>query len=199
LVDQAFDEYRPFTSFDCDIWVSEPTFRYLRKTYEGNLVSGSSPSDGQLGILHLDGNRGHCVDLLSNVFGIPEQELMRTYERALLFDGVRVLDPIFLFRSKCHCLVNLDQSTRQDRKHFGMLVLILPAYFKMLHAAALAGEIKERQLIAEIKLFRALTKDKWIRKALKGTGTTLDSLIPVSLFVESDLKTLAAFARSIWR
>jgi hypothetical protein len=152
-----------------------------------------------MGILHLDGNRGHCVDLLSNVFGIPEQELKRTYERALLFDGVRVLDPIFLFRSKCHCLVNLDQLTRQDRKHFGMLVLILPAYFKMLHAAALTGEIKERRLISEIKLFRALVKDKWIRKALKETGLELDSLLPVSLYLESDLKTLAAFVSSIWK
>jgi hypothetical protein len=45
LIQQSLDEYRPFTSFDCDIWVSEPTFRYLRKACAGDLVAGSSPSD----------------------------------------------------------------------------------------------------------------------------------------------------------
>jgi hypothetical protein len=152
-----------------------------------------------LGILQLDGEKQRCVDLLSNVFGIPERELKRTYERALLFDGVRVLDPVFLFRSKCHCLVNLDQSSRQDRKHVGMLALILPTYFKMLHAAAMEGEIKERQLIGEVKIFRSLGKDKWIRRALEQTGMELDSLLPVLLFLESELRTLADFARSTWR
>lgn len=192
------NDYRPFTSVDCDIWVSESTFRFLKREYAGSLVTGDSPSDGQLGVLHLNKSHTRRVDLLSNIFGIPDKELKRTYERALLFDGVRVLDPVFLFRSKCHCLVNLDQSNRQDRKHVGMLALILPNYFRMLHDATVAGEIKERQLIAEMKLFRAFAKDKWIRRALKDAELELDSLLPIALFVNSELRTIAAFAGTTW-
>ena len=197
LVNPLLDQYRPFTSADCDIWVSKPTFEYLRREHPGELIAGNSPSDGQLGILHLGGDPERSIDLLSNVFGIPEKEIERAHDRSLLVDGVRVLDPVFLFRSKCHCLVNLDQANRQDAKHVGMLALILPAYFALLHAAALGGEINERQLIAEVKVFRRLRKDKWIRRALKETGSELESLLPVSLFTESELRTVAAFAKSI--
>ena len=73
-----------------------------------------------------------------------------------------------------------------------------PAYFKKLHESALAGEIKERQLIAEVKLLRALNKDKWIRRALKETALELDALLPVSLFEFSELEKVAAFAKTTW-
>gem|GEM_PF-4126576 len=73
-----------------------------------------------------------------------------------------------------------------------------PAYFKKLHEAALAGEIKERQLIAEVKLLRAINKDKWIRRALKETALELDALLPVSLFEGSELEKVAAFAKTTW-
>jgi hypothetical protein len=47
--------FRPFTSKDCDIWVSYAAFQYIRtKTGIGKLVVGTSPADGQLGILSLD-------------------------------------------------------------------------------------------------------------------------------------------------
>jgi len=198
LVSPLLDEYQPFTSADCDIWVSKSTFEYLRKQHEGRLIAGNSPSDGQLGILQLGGDPERTIDLLSNVFGIPDREIERAYERAIVFDGIRVLDPVFLFRSKCHCLVNLEQSQRQDRKHVEMLALILPAYFIELLEAAKDGIILERQLIKEVKFLRGLAKDRWIRRALKAVGLELDSLIPTSLLAESDLKTVAAFAKATW-
>lgn len=199
LVGESLDSFLPFTSLDCDIWVSYPTFQYLKGAYREELITGSSPSDGQLGILNLPGNRERRVDLLSNVFGIPENQIARALERSLSFNGIRVLDPVFLFRSKCHCLVNLDQIGRQDRKHVEMLCLILPAYFRLLHEAAERSEISERQLLKEVKMFRALDKDKFIRLALTEVGQGLDFLLPVNDFAESSLKTLAAFARTTWR
>ena len=41
-------------------------------------------------------------------------------------------------------------------------------------------------------------KDKWIRRALKDAELELDSLLPIALFVNSELRTIAAFAGTTW-
>jgi hypothetical protein len=66
--------------------------------------------------------------------------------------GVRLLDPLFLFKGKCHNLVKLPQGGRQDMKHLMMLRLILPAYLEELLEAVKTGDIDERQFLNEIKL-----------------------------------------------
>lgn len=196
MVDRSLVGYQPFTSADCDLWVSRETLQYIAREHAARFVGGSSPLDVQLGILRLGGDPEKTIDLLGNVFGIPDRETKRACERALVFDGVRVLDPVFLFRSKCHCLLHLDQSVRQDRKHVEMLVLILPAYFGRLHEAAVDGETTERQLIKELKYFRNLGKDKWIRMALDRIGRDLSGLIPWASLAESPLEKVAAYART---
>lgn len=66
--------FRPFTSKDCDIWVSYAAFKYIRtKTGIGKLVEGTSPADGQLGILSLDTSPVVSVDLMTSVYGVPQE------------------------------------------------------------------------------------------------------------------------------
>ncbi len=65
---------------------------------------------------------------MSGVYGIRQDELARLCERAPVFYDIKIIDPIYLFRSKCHCLLGLDQSDRQDERHVRMLALILPEY-----------------------------------------------------------------------
>jgi len=140
--------FRPFNSKDCDIWVSYPAFKYIRsKTGIGKLVEGTSPADGQLGILSLNTTPVVIVDLMTSVYGVPEETLPRLMERALVISEIRVIDPIFLFQSKCCCLLGLDQIGRQDEKHVRMLTFVLPAHFESLLGEATEGRITQRALI----------------------------------------------------
>lgn len=119
---------RPFTSKDCDIWVSPQARTEIRKTESSRLVQGVTPAEGQLGILILQQAPLRIVDFMSGIYGVRQQELARFCERAPVFSDIKVIDPIFLFRSKCHCLLRLDQSDRHDERHVRMMALVLPEY-----------------------------------------------------------------------
>jgi len=62
---------RPFTSKDCDLWVSHHTWEQLKRSPGGKLRKGTSPADGQLGILTLRGKPPLVIDVMSTVYGIP--------------------------------------------------------------------------------------------------------------------------------
>jgi hypothetical protein len=141
-------------SKDCDIWVSSRAWNEIQKLERRQLIKGSSPSDGQLGILTLQQDPLRVVDLLSGVYGIRHDELVRLCDRAPVFYGIKVIDPIYLFRSKCHCFLGLPQGDRQDERHVRMLALILPEYISLLIDDADRGNISDRALLKEIKLLK---------------------------------------------
>jgi len=187
--------FRPFTSKDCDIWVSYDAFQYIRnKTGIGKLVVGTSPADGQLGILSLDTSPVVTVDLMTSVYGVPQETLPRLMERALVIGEIRVIDPIFLFQSKCCCLLGLDQIGRQDEKHVRMLTFILPAHFEGLLGAAIGKRITQRALINELKLLKKIIKLQKVRKALQTIGTDPANLFPTKQLRSCGLATVESFA-----
>ena len=56
--------FQPFTSKDCDIWVSFPALEYVATaSLGGSFVKGNSPVDGQLGIVQLLGSSLSAVAL----------------------------------------------------------------------------------------------------------------------------------------
>lgn len=186
---------RPFTSKDCDIWVSSRAWNEVQKMERRQLVKGSSPSDGQLGILTLQRNPLRVVDLLSNVFGIRHDELARLCQRAPVFSGIKVIDPIYLFRSKCHCLLGLPQGDRQDERHVRMLALILPEYLSLLIDDSDAGNIPDRPLLKEIKLLKKISSSSVCRRCLESLGIECNTLIPWERLRRSRSDLLVNFAR----
>lgn len=189
--------FRPFTSKDCDIWVSYAAFQYIRtKTGIGKLVVGSSPADGQLGILSLDTSPVVSVDLMTSVYGVPQETLPRLMERALVIGEIRVIDPVFLFQSKCCCLLGLDQIGRQDEKHVRMLTIVLPAHFESLLGEATDGRITQRALVNELKLLKAILKLQKVRQALQDISTDPATLFPTKQLRSCGLATVEAFASS---
>jgi hypothetical protein len=185
---------RPFTSKDCDIWVSSRAWTEIRKAESSRLVQSASPIDGQLGILTLQQSPLRVVDLMSGVYGIRQEELARLCERAPVFNGVKVIDPIFLFRSKCHCLLGLDQSDRQDERHVRMLALILPEYLSLLIDAIDTEKLGERAILKEIKLLNKILGTHACRRALARLEIDPNALIPWSKLETCGLETLSAFA-----
>ena len=206
---------RPFTSRDCDIWVSPKAWRELQNAASARLVSGISPADGQLGILTLSESPPRVVDFMSGVCGFRHDEHGRLCQRAPVFSGVKVIDPIFLFRSKCHCLLDLDQTDRQDARHVKMLSLILPEYLSSLIDNVLNAksseanlppggglsfegpeQFSERDILKEIKLLKKILSTNTCRRALEQLEINSDTLIPWSRMKASGLEALAAFART---
>lgn len=186
---------RPFTSKDCDVWINHTTWERLKKSPVGKLRRGTSPSDGQLGILTLNEDPLRVVDLMSTVYGIPLRDHPRLLERVIDDGNIKVMDPIYLFRSKCHCLLGLDQSERQDARHVRMLSLILPEYLTLLIDQADAERLGERAILKEIKLLKKILGTNACRRALGQLEIESDALIPWCKLETCGLETLVSFAR----
>lgn len=140
----------------------------------------------------------HKLDLFGHVHGLTLNELAKVGRCVLAFDGVRVIDPLYLFNAKCLNLMKLGQRGRQDRRHVEMLQLIVPAYFRHLVQQCQAKELTPRAVIKDIKLFRSFASDAVVRRALAELGVGLDSLVPVPALERSGLATLVAFAQGEW-
>ena len=131
------------------------------------------------------------------MFGIRLDDLPRVFERASDFEGIRFMDPLFLFQSKCLCYLSLDQNGRQDQKHVRLLELIVPEHVRELHEDAIAGEITERQLIKEIKLLRKICNIARVRRATKELGINPNELLPLDLLRGSELPLIRNFSASL--
>ena len=193
---QPLKMLRPFTSKDCDVWINHTTWERLKKSPGGKLQKGTSPADGQLGILTLQDDPLRVVDLMSTVYGIPLRDLPRLLERVIDNGNIKVMDPIYLFRSKCHCLLDLDQSYRQDGRHVRMLALVLPGYLSLLIDEAAAGNLGERAVLKEIKLLQKILGTSVCRRAVDQLEIKPTSMIPWSQLKTCRLETLSALARN---
>lgn len=190
------EKLRPFQSSDCDVCVKVRSLRVLQKSpnLPGSLKSSSSPLEGQLAILKTNESPPRVIDFLQNVFGLDLVQSERAYQRALNLDGMRVMDPIFLFKGKCHNFISLPQGPRQDWHHLRILQLVLPAYLHYLVNQAVAGEIPERDLIREIKMLLRFEKDQQVRGTMKKLGSELADLVPWKILESSGLSRLSRFA-----
>ena len=85
---------RPFTSKDCDVWIDHTTWERLKQSPGGKLQKGTSPADGQFGVLTLQADPLRVVDLMSTAYGIPFRDLPRLLERVIDNGNIKVIDPI---------------------------------------------------------------------------------------------------------
>ncbi|MEK7951756.1 hypothetical protein [Luteolibacter soli] len=187
-------ELAPFTSLDCDVWLGHGAFKKIHEVIAGKLIKADSPLDGQVGIVELDDEGEKVIDLLDGVFGLSHEEVKRAWQRSLVVSGIRILDPLFLFKGKCHNLVNLPQDGRQDEKHLRILLAILPAHFGSLLRNCVAGEIAERDLIREVKTFLDFGKDVFVRRAMASLGADLVAAVPFGLMAGCGLEKIERFA-----
>lgn len=193
----ALRRFQPYTSKDCDIWVGKETLDRIENVLSGELHRAADPAEVQLGVFRFH-SQPHKLDLFGHVHGLTLNELAKVGRRALVFDGVRVMDPLYLFKAKCHNLMELGQRGRQDRRHVEMLQLIVPAYFRHLVQQCQAKELTQRAVIKDIKLFRSFASDAVVRRALTELGAGLDSMVPAIALERSGLSTLAKFAQGEW-
>ena len=192
---EAIERYRPFTSKDCDLWVSFAALRHIESNARGGtLIKGTSPADGQIGIFTLEGERRLRIDLMSNVYGIPQDKIPKVLERAIIVGGISIIDPLSLFQSKCHCLHSLDQTGRQDEKHVAMLCQLLPEHFRDALEDTLSGLSTQRALINELKHLKTIIKLQKVRKALQTIGTDPANLFPTKQLRSCGLATVESFA-----
>ena len=194
LEGQPLRSMRPFTSKDCDIWVSPGTWKTLKRN--PNIQKGESPADGQLGIQILSADPPRVLDILSSVYGVDAKEYPRLMERALDDGTVRVIDPVYLFLSKCHCCRHLPQADRQDERHVRMMALILPEYLSLLIDDVDRGNLSDRDLLKEIKLLKKIASSGVCRRVMKKLEIESESLIPWASLAGSSSALLAKYGQS---
>lgn len=192
----------PFTSKDCDIWVGRELFRQFERILPGGkLIKASDPSQGQLGIYTTSDDPPRIIDLFDGVYGLSLGEVERARERSLVVDGIRLIDPIFLFKAKCHNLAKLpDQQERNDARHLWILMTILPAHFGALLELALQHDpaTSDRKLLNEVKLILSFRRDVWVRRALKQESMQLEEALPIHRLRTCGLPKTEAFVNNQW-
>ena len=190
------NQLRPFVSKDCDIWISQAALQHLETTTRyGSIRKGTSPVDGQIAIYTIKGAPPLTIDLMGGVYGIPPKMNNRLNERAVNFEGLRVLDPLYLFQSKCHCLSNLPQEGRQDKKHLFILLAVVPEYLRELLLHAQEKIITERNLIAELKLLLKISNKTQVKQALDLINHQTSELFPVDELLASGLPLIQKFTK----
>jgi len=195
-------DHAPFTSKDCDLWVGPELLRQFERILpDGKLIKASDPSQGQLGIYMTNDHPPRIIDLFGGVYGLILDEVNRARKRSLVVDGIRLIDPIFLFKAKCHNLATLPgQEERNDAKHLRILMKILPAHFEALLAQALQHDpsTSDRKLLNEIKLLLSFQRDKWVRQALEKESMTIAAALPSDRFRNCGLPKTEAFVSKQW-
>jgi hypothetical protein len=136
---------------------------------------------------------------MSNVYGIPQDKIPKVLERAIIIGGISIIDPISLFQSKCHCLLGLDQTERQDEKHVRMLCQLLPEHFLDALGDTLSGLSTQRALVNELKLLKTILKLQKVRQALQNIGADPTMLFPAKQLRSCGLGTVEAFASSAFK
>lgn len=187
---QELPALRPFTSKDCDVWVGSSLWHQLKTTKKDQLICSQSPAAGQLGILKLDENPALIIDFQSGIYGFRPHEQKKLHDRALMFDGVKVIDPISLFRSKCHCFLHLDQTDRQDERHVRIMALVLPEYLSLLADKVETGDLPARSLIREIKWLQKTTKLSACQRTMKSLHLDTNTLTPWARLKNSSSEAL---------
>ena len=195
-------DYAPFTSKDCDLWVGPELLREFERILpDGKLIRASDPSQGQLGIYRTTDTPPRIIDLFDGVYGLTLNEVLRARKRSLVVDGIRLIDPVFLFKAKCHNLASLpDQEERNDAKHLRILMKILPAHFEALLAQALLHDpaTSDRKLLNEVKLLLSFQLDQWVRRALEKESMIIDAALPIDRLRHCGLPKTEAFMKNQW-
>lgn len=139
------------------------------------------------------------MDLLSGVFGILPAEMEKVCRRVYSIGDYRVIDPLYLFKGKCHNYQGLPQGGRNDGKHIAMLALVIPQHLAMLLSCAedAFNPLTGRQVLREIKLLMKLTKDTCVKETMAEFGLTVNDLLPTQELKNSTLEQVTHFSSEL--
>lgn len=195
----ALAQYLPFNSKDCDIWVDYQTLQRISSVLEGRLIRSQSPIDGQVGIFTSLDDPDKKMDLLNGVFGISPSEMKKVCRRVYTVGDYKVIDPLYLFKGKCHNYLHLPQGARNDKKHIAMLALVIPHHIAMLLDCAEddSHPLTARQLLREIKLLMGFAGDPSVRQTMADFDFTINDLLPLHKLRSSRLKQVSRFGNAL--
>jgi hypothetical protein len=128
--------FLPYTSQDADYLADEGAARILARSLNSYFLP-SPRKGGMLGLSlgHIPLKHGMDVEILGCVNGLKGNDV-RTSAVRLKWRGkqVNVIHPVQLYIGKGHNLVGLDQSDRQDRKHFAIMQWVMRMFLADLAA-----------------------------------------------------------------
>jgi hypothetical protein len=130
------EEFLPYTSQDADYLADEGAARILARSLN-SCFHPSPRKGGMLGLSlgHIPLEHGMDVEILGRVNGLKGNDVRASAVR-LEWRGkqVNVIHPVQLYIGKGHNLLGLDQSDRQDAKHFAIMQWVMRMFLTDLAA-----------------------------------------------------------------
>ncbi len=132
-------EFLPFHSEDLDL--HQPNLGTLRllRTLSSRVEEPRDPFSkawtivGPIFFLESPEGKQLAIDSLKMVAGLRPEDIRKGTTEVEVHDvPVRVLSPIALLKAKAYNVLHIDQSDRQDEKHFRILVLCVRAFVRRL-------------------------------------------------------------------
>lgn len=176
--------YQPFTSRDLDLHRPGPLARAALRGRSAQALRERDPFgkafelvEASFAVRDTAGNVLH-IEALKALGGLSAREVSRAVVQ-VEYENVRlhVLHPIALLKAKASNLAHLDQTDRQDDKHFSILLLCVRAFLRDLLQTSRASEPPRRCLnLLELTLKTALHPD--VLRAARSLHLDLRRLLP---------------------
>ncbi len=141
-------DFQPFTSKDAD-YLSDGQTAYLLASAMHSTYKPAIQKGGMRGLClgRISFGDGIEIEMLGQIKGVKSQDVR---ERAvqLRWEGknVWVIHPLHLFKAKGHNLAGIDQTNRQDGKHFSIMQWVVRCFLRDL--ADPRSDLEARAMIA---------------------------------------------------
>jgi hypothetical protein len=188
---------RPFTSYDIDVLLTGPdaakVATRLGWTFTGKKLWEMSALEGILTTPD-----GRIIEVIGSVYGLRAEET-RDHLKKVTVQGVTctVLSPTALLKGKIACAAALAQHGEEPRQDFKHVQILLPCshmYLMDMIGACEAGQVSERDVLAELGFVRDTLRNKHAQKC--GVSGRMNETIPWKTLGSSRFDKLRRYAEN---
>jgi len=182
----------PYVSKDLDLLSHSSELAQIKKIFPDTELLPWRRDMPLLAVLTTDD--GQRIDFLRSLHGTTtEQIVSRSIPTSYNGVAIQVVDPFTLFQAKASNAANIDQANRNDIKQTAILAHVIPCYFRSALAKVKTSELKEREVIREMKLFMDIFQNTAIIKGCCLAEINLSSLFPLTELTSPDLEKCPRF------
>ena len=161
--DTELASFRPFTSKDGDIFITDPDLAKATAVAAGwKFEQNPEPRSPVLGrMLAQREGQTLVIHVMRSVTGLSDVDLSKT-EALRLEDGSTycVPAPDIMLKAKLNNLASIDQSERQDERHVRILIPCCRHYLLDTFEAVRSGDLPEREAVDRfMEIIRLLRSD----------------------------------------
>lgn len=185
--------FRPFTSKDLDLAGDRRLLREIQRTMGGE-IRYSEPRTPVVGHVEISiGKVVRKIEVLRDVKGLKQVDLVDTVE--VVVDGlrVRVLAPIKILKAKICNTVTLDQEDRNDVNHVRIMIECVREFIRDILIEAGEGRITQRDAVNLLEELRDTVSSPLAEKAATMWDLAFDLVWPIDDMRDCGMQKIERF------